>query len=66
MVLGITQALMSMASIVAPVLSGVLIEHGMLTAWAWAAAALASVGVFLTRDGWAASATASAEAPSTP
>jgi MFS family permease len=52
MVLGITQSLMSMASIVSPIASGLLIEHGMLSAWAWMAAALAVVGVMLTRQGW--------------
>jgi MFS family permease len=53
MVLGITQSLMSLASIVAPVASGLLIQHGMLATWAWAAAALACVGVIISRQGWA-------------
>ncbi len=53
MVLGITQSLMSLASIVAPVGSGLLIQHGLLATWAWAAAALACVGVMLSRQGWA-------------
>jgi MFS family permease len=53
MVLGITQALMSIASIAAPVASGLLIQHGMLATWAWAAAALACVGIMLSRQGWA-------------
>jgi drug/metabolite transporter (DMT)-like permease len=52
MVLGITQSLMSMASIVSPIASGLLIEHGMLSAWAWMASALAVVGVMLSRQGW--------------
>jgi len=52
MVLGITQSLMSMASIVSPIASGLLIEHGMLAAWAWMASALAVVGVMLSRQGW--------------
>lgn len=52
MVLGITQALMSMSSIVAPVAAGLLIQHQMLTAWAWATAGLALVGVVLSREGW--------------
>jgi len=52
MVLGITQSLMSMASIVAPIASGLLIEHRMLTVWAWMASALAVVGVMLSRQGW--------------
>lgn len=51
MVLGITQSLMSLASIVAPVGSGLLIQHGMLATWAWAAAALAGVGIMLSRPG---------------
>lgn len=57
-VLGLTQSLMSMASIVAPVLGGLLIQRGFLTAWAWAAAALAVVGAALslekskTRPAW--------------
>jgi hypothetical protein len=37
-VLGITQSLMSMVSIVSPIVAGLLIEHQMLTAWAWVAA----------------------------
>jgi MFS family permease len=49
-VLGITQSLMSMASIVAPVVGGILIQHQMLRAWAWCAAALAAVGVFVSRE----------------
>lgn len=50
-VLGITQALMSMASIVTPFIGGLLIQHGRLTEWAWAAAALAAVGIAFSRDG---------------
>jgi MFS family permease len=49
-VLGLTQSLMSMASIVAPVIGGLLIQHGFLTAWAWAAAALALVGAALSME----------------
>jgi MFS family permease len=64
MVLGITQALMSMASIVSPVASGFLIGHGMLATWAWVAAAIAAVGVMLSRHAWTLPATASAEATS--
>ena len=37
-VLGLTQALQSIAQIVAPALSGFVIEHGWLAAWAWMAA----------------------------
>jgi MFS family permease len=50
-VLGITQSLMSMASIVAPIVGGLLIEKQMLKEWAWAAAGLAAVGVALSREG---------------
>ena len=64
-VLGITQSLMSMASIVAPVLGGFLIQHQMLSAWAWCAAALAAVGVFVSREANA-YATAAADSMGTP
>ncbi len=43
-VLGITQALTSMAAVVAPIVTGLLIQHEMLMAWAWLAAILAAVG----------------------
>jgi MFS family permease len=49
-VLGITQSMTSMASIVAPFLAGVLIQAGWLTAWAWLSAALAGVGGLLARS----------------
>ena len=49
-VLGITQALMSLASIVAPIAAGLLIQHQLLTTWAWTTAALAAVGAVLARD----------------
>ncbi|MCC7009195.1 MAG: MFS transporter [Acidobacteria bacterium] len=48
-VAGITQALMSMASIVAPVVAGWLIQRQWLTAWAWTAALLAAVGALMSR-----------------
>jgi MFS family permease len=48
-VLGLTQSLMSLASIVAPVLAGVLIEHQHLSLWAWSAAGLAAIGVLMSR-----------------
>lgn len=51
-VLGLTQSLMSMASIVAPIVAGLLIERQMLTEWAWVAAGLAAVGVALSRQGF--------------
>lgn len=50
-VLGITQSLMSMASIVTPVIAGVLIGHQQLAAWAWTAAGCAAVGVLISRAG---------------
>ena len=46
-VLGVTQALTSMAAIVAPIAAGFLIEYGWLSAWAWLAAALALIGLAL-------------------
>jgi MFS family permease len=48
-VLGITQALTSIAAITAPVLAGVLIEHDMLAAWAWLAAMLAGGGLLVQK-----------------
>jgi MFS family permease len=65
-VLGITQSLMSMASIVAPVVAGLLIERQMLKEWAWAAAGLAAVGVALSREGLPFYATASADSIGAP
>jgi MFS family permease len=65
-VLGITQSLMSMASIVAPVVAGLLIERQMLKEWAWAAAGLAAVGVALSREGLPFYATASADSVGAP
>ena len=50
-VLGLTQSMMSMASIVSPILGGVLIEHQLLKEWAWVAAGLAAIGVALSREG---------------
>jgi len=65
-VLGITQSLMSMASIVSPIVAGLLIQHQMLTAWAWVAAGLAAIGVALSREGWTFYATASADSIGAP
>jgi MFS family permease len=65
-VLGITQSLMSMASIVAPIVGGLLIERQMLKEWAWAAAGLAAVGVALSREGLPFYATASADSIGAP
>lgn len=53
-VLGITQSLQSMAAIVTPIVAGLLIEYGMLTTWAWTAAAIAAVGVVMSRRGFTA------------
>jgi MFS transporter, DHA1 family, tetracycline resistance protein len=46
-VLGITQSLSSIAAIAAPVIAGVLIEHQMLTYWAWVSAAMAAGGLYV-------------------
>ena len=50
-VLGLNQALTSVAQILAPILGGVLIGRGQLTFWAWVAAAAALVGYLLARRG---------------
>jgi len=55
-VIGLTQSLMSVAQIVAPLLAGVLIGRGYLGAWAFVAAAAAGTGVVLSRWGRASSA----------
>ncbi len=66
-VLGITQSLMSMASIVSPIVAGLLIQHQMLTEWAWVAAGLAAIGAALSREGLRTSyATATADSMGTP
>jgi len=65
-VLGITQSLMSMASIVSPIVAGLLIQHQRLTAWAWVAAGLAAVGAALSREGLTFYATASADSTAAP
>ena len=65
-VLGITQALMSMASVVSPVIGGLLIERHLLKEWAWVAAGLAAVGVALSREGLPFYATASADSVGAP
>lgn len=49
-VLGITQSMTSVASIVAPIGAGLFIEHQHLMAWALVAAALAGVGALLARS----------------
>jgi len=45
-VLGLTQSLNSVAAIVAPAISGFLIDHSLLTGWAFAAAAICGVALF--------------------
>jgi MFS family permease len=50
-VLGLTQSLQSLASIVAPPLAGFLIEHGQLGPWAWVSAAAALLGLIAARWG---------------
>jgi DHA1 family tetracycline resistance protein-like MFS transporter len=65
-VLGITQSLMSMASIVSPIIGGLLIERQMLKEWAWVAAGLAAIGVALSREGLPFYATASADSIGAP
>ena len=47
-VLGLTQALTSLASIVAPVVAGLFIQYGMLSTWAWLAGGLAAVGAMVS------------------
>ena len=46
-VLGLTQSLMSIAQIVAPVIAGLLIEHDLLIFWALVAAGTAALGLAL-------------------
>jgi hypothetical protein len=41
-----TQSLMSIAQIIAPAISGILIEHRMLTTWALVGALFAAIGLF--------------------
>ena len=48
-VLGLTQSLTSIASIVAPFVAGVLIQYRLLTQWAWLAGGMAAVGLVLSR-----------------
>src|SRR5262249_18132124 len=65
-VLGITQSLMSMASIVSPVVAGLLIERQMLREWAWVAAGLAAIGIAFSREGLSFYPTASADSIGAP
>jgi hypothetical protein len=57
---------MSMASIVSPVVAGLLIERQMLREWAWVAAGLAAIGIAFSREGLSVYATASADSIGAP
>jgi MFS family permease len=46
-VLGLTQSLMSISQIVAPVIAGFLIAHALLTPWAMVAATVSAVGIVI-------------------
>jgi MFS family permease len=48
-VLGLTQSLTSVSQIAGPVIAGWLIEHALLSEWAFAAAAIAAAGLVLGR-----------------
>jgi multidrug resistance protein len=48
-VLGLTQSLQSVASIVAPFVAGLLIDHGLLAAWALVPAVICAVGSLIQR-----------------
>ena len=58
-VLGVNQSLQSVAQIVAPALSGLLITGGLLPAWAWMSATAALAGLVLARSALARARTAS-------
>jgi len=47
-VLGLTQSLTSVSQIVGPPLAGLLIQHGLLTAWGLAVAAVALLGLAIS------------------
>jgi MFS transporter, DHA1 family, tetracycline resistance protein len=59
-VLGVNQSLQSLAQIVAPAASGLLITGGFLPAWAWMSAAAALMGLVLARSTLARTATKAA------
>jgi MFS family permease len=46
-VLGLTQSLTSVAMILAPLASGYLIEHGLLTTWGLTAAGISAIALVL-------------------
>ena len=47
--LGMTQSLMSIAQIISPAIGGILIQHQMLTVWAFAGAFCAAMGLLWSR-----------------
>lgn len=47
MVIGLMQSLMSVAQIVAPVIAGMLIEHYLLSLWAWTGGLICGIGLGL-------------------
>jgi MFS family permease len=53
-VLGLTQSLMSISSILAPLLAGILIDHRQLVAWAFVPAVCSALGLLLPKPGTAA------------
>ncbi len=50
MAVGLTQSLMSVAQITAPMLSGILIQHLFLSLWAWVGALVSGAGLFLIQQ----------------
>ena len=46
-VLGLTQSLNSIAAIAAPAIGGLLIDHSLLSAWAWLAAGISAAALLL-------------------
>ena len=49
--IGLTQSLFSLSQIVAPVISGILIQKQWLSGWAWTGALVSGVGFFLVMSG---------------
>ena len=47
MAIGLTQSLMSIAQIIAPVIAGILIQHQFLSTWAWAGSLICGIGLSL-------------------
>jgi MFS transporter, DHA1 family, tetracycline resistance protein len=47
MAIGLTQSLMSIAQIIAPVIAGTLIQHQFLSTWAWAGTVICGIGLSL-------------------